>query len=148
MACPSAALTWSALASYGGRKRAGRISILVDTTSGDVHLVPRNIEHIDYVAQQLFKTEDYDEIRERAQPLIPSHIEVIINPETGREEVTSIHTGDSGLEIRYGVRHPEKALLRGHQRALEYARRGEIPVSETLDEKNINKKYAHKNRRS
>lgn len=136
---PHARLTWSIVSSFSGRKKPGRISILVDTVTGNVYVVPRKQEHVDY-AKEIFGINAPEFLPPLAKNIIPSHLEVLVNPETGMEEVTSIHTGDCGLEIRYGVRHSRDALYKGHKLAKCFVFQGEVPVAETLRE-SVNERY-------
>lgn len=102
-------LEWSTFNNYGDRKKQGRLSVLVDVKSGNVHPVPKDKEHIDF-ARSLGIT---------LEQLVPSHIDI-------EQESINIITGVCGMEIGFGIRHKRKDLETAHERILEYISNGEI----------------------
>lgn len=89
---------------YGNRKKDGRISFFVDTRNDSVYLVPRDIEHIEFV-KYIAKLHDYSRI-------IPTHVDTELH---GDELfVIGILTGVSGLEIKLNVRHSHEDLEIAH----------------------------------
>jgi len=134
-------LTYALISEYGDRKVHGRISVIIDTKSNSVYVVPREEEHIEFISR-LLGTEELDPMS--CQYLIPSHIQIGINEQTSEQEVQGFFTGVCGLEIGLGARHPKEALHAAHEQAKCFVRKGELPLASPLLEDKVNEKYALK----
>ena len=132
-------LTWSAVNSFGGRKKPGRVSIIVDEGSGMTYLVPREIEHKDYLCEILSTTPEALRGKpERASRLIPAHIDLV------GDNVESLLIGLSGAEETYNIRHSRKDLEEAARFTRAFVEHGEVPISGDLKVK-IDYRYAEKN---
>lgn len=89
---------------YSNRKKPGRISVLVNTRSEAVYLVPIGEEHIDF-AGRIARKEDYPH-------LVPSHVDTEI--QDSEPVIVGVVTGVCGLEIKLGVRHRIEDLEKAH----------------------------------
>ncbi|MBW2981990.1 hypothetical protein KY343_03865 [Candidatus Woesearchaeota archaeon] len=79
---------------YGSRKKEGRLSLLVDTTTNEIYIVPKDTEHIEFTKQ----------IGTDPDKVVPVHVDFL----DGR--VAGVITGESGLEQDLGVRHSHDDL--------------------------------------
>ncbi len=130
-------LTWDIVKNYSDRKEEGLIALIVNTNTGEIHLVPRDIEHVDFVCRLL----DINKKELKKDPTIVSHIipsMVIINQE---REVVGVITGVSGLELGWGVRHTREALERVHSIIHKFIENGEVPIGR-LERDDIIYKFA------
>ena len=131
-------LTYNLFDNFGDRKETGRVSTLTDLETGLIHIVPREIEHINFAYGIL----NADEIEvERLAKLIPTHVGIERLAEDGLQ-VISLLSGICGLEIGLRVRHTRAQLQEGHERIREFVANGEIPVLRPLREDKILYKYA------
>lgn len=113
------ALTNGLIGQYGGRKKPGRLSIFVDTMTGDVYPVPINVEHVD-VARRI-----WGEDRERLQYVVPVHIDMQ-NDSFGQPWIVELITGESGMEALLHVEHSEEILRKAEACARNVLDRGDI----------------------
>ncbi|MEM4336461.1 MAG: hypothetical protein QXG86_00455 [Candidatus Woesearchaeota archaeon] len=121
-------LTWGIYNTFGGRKKAGYLSVIVDLSSDIIYPVPLDMEHIDFVSKLLGISKSEIAFDERVKKFIPSIIEI---EDTGIEvKVSGILTGVSGLEIGCGVRHSKEDLEKAHLKVIDFVNRGELPVAE------------------
>ena len=126
-------LTQELIEQFGNRKHEGRLCFVVDTSSSEVYVVPKDKEHIDYCLE-LVK----GEVR-NLEKIIPSHI--MYDNVGDYYEVFSVLTGESGMEQGYGVRHSANDLNLAHQRVLDFVHNGNIFVYPNLESK-INYEYS------
>ncbi len=133
-------LTWSAVNSFGNRKRPGRLSVIVDMTKkGVVYAVPREIEHKDYLCEILHTTQEHIMGAPGiAARLIPVHIDLPC------DTVEGIVVGLSGAEQAYGIRHSNEDLQNSARRAQEFILNGEVPYHEPIHTK-IDYRYSERN---
>lgn len=102
-----------------------------------VYPIPSDIEHVAFAS--FFLNKEIADIKAdpaTAQQLVPSII-IIRN-----DKVVGVATGVSGLEIGYNVRHSREALEATHQLVWQFVRKGELSVSESLEEDRVIYKYA------
>lgn len=104
------ALTDDVLREYGDRKKSGRVSILVDTIKNEIYLVPRDVEHIDFMNSN-FPDRNYEFF-------VPFHIDLRDG------EVVSLISGETGLEYRLRVQHPPYAVEVARGLTFEFLRKG------------------------
>lgn len=131
-------LTWSLFSKYSGRKQAGFINVFVDVNANEIIPIPRDIEHITFVAEIL--NCDIQEIKEnpaKCSHLVPSIIQI------SGDYVISVVTGVSGLEIAFKVRHKKEHLQIAHSLVWAFIENGEIPIG-NLVENTIVERYAIK----
>ena len=107
---PYEALTDEVIKDYGDRKRPGRVSIVVDTLGNVIYVVPKNIEHIDFMALH-FPGVDY-------RPFVPFHIDILDG------EVADLIPGHTGLEYKLGVEHDGASVAIARGMAFEFIRKG------------------------
>jgi len=113
----------TAVVYFGDRKKDGRISVIVDVSKEDgIYLIPRDREHVTFVADYLgIPAEKIKENPYCAAHIVPSHIQ--IEYKQGSLKLSDVETGESGLEIKLGVRHTQDALLQAHARVLDELRK-------------------------
>jgi len=129
MVKPANTLSWAIINQFIGRKTAYGIGVVVDVKTLEVFPIPVDTEHIKYVPLILRVSEDdLIENPALAEHIIPSIIELVPDPNVGYL-VKSLHTGVSGLEIAYGVRHDRQALEIAHKRVLEFIKNVEFPIA-------------------
>lgn len=104
---------------YGSRRKAGRLSLVVDITKNKAYPVPRNVEHTDFVKR--FETDP--------SHLIPVHIDF------DGDRVVGIDTGESGLEIKLGIKHSYDDLNSANSAAYRLIHESGIE----LDPEHVNK---------
>ncbi len=132
MVRPITRLTWDLVERFGGRKAEGLFSILINTNSGEIYIVPREIEHIDFACRLLnIERDEFKREPQIASHLIPVHIKI-----NGEGFVEKIVTGISGLEL-YGVRHTKIAVETAHAIAHKFVEKGEVPILRKLEEDRI-----------
>ncbi|MBW2994994.1 hypothetical protein KY312_01460 [Candidatus Woesearchaeota archaeon] len=115
-------LTWALYENFGERKVAGVISFIFDAHYHVFYPVPRDVEHISFVSENLLGI-SVDELRmqpELAERLIPVNIAIQENT------VVEYLIGVSGLELGLRVRHREKDLRSAEKYTLEFIKKGEI----------------------
>ena len=126
-------LTKRLMEEFGDRKQEGRLSIITDLNNqGKIYPIPHDQEHIEFCTNLL------GDIR-KLKKVIPSHIEY--DKIEGEYEITSILTGESGMEQGYGIRHEKLDITTAHQKILEFIQEGEILISRKLNSK-INYDYS------
>lgn len=125
-------LTYELLEKYGHRKKIGRISILTDTKGEILYVVPKEIEHIDYVKEIL-------NVRNLTNmypfPLVPSHIH--FEGKNKQEKITGLITGESGLEQSLGKIHTHSSLNQAHNLVWKLILEGEVPIGNITKNKII-----------
>ena len=137
------ALTSALMESHGNRKKPGRLSVLTNVLGyqNGIYVVPREIEHIDFLCKIVGVDIDYVVANsERFNNFIPSHIDTGLEVD-GFSVVCGLITGISGLEEGYGRRHIRSDLLTAHQVAREFILSGELEVEdkEVFDEEIVDK---------
>ncbi len=126
---------------YGGRKKPGYMSVVVNLKEGLIYPVPLNQEHDAFVSKRILDV-PLGELRENpgmAEKIIPSIIEI----DEIKGEVLGVLTGVSSLEMGSGVRHFRDDLEKAHAMVLEFVEKGDFPKSRDFTQK-IQYKYAHK----
>jgi len=124
-------LTWSLVESYGGRKEAGVISLIFDAHTHKFYAVPRETEHVVFVAEKILNI-SVDEFRQSpqlAERLIP------VNIFMEGEMVVAFLIGVSGMELGLSVRHRAKDLRAAQRHTRKFIMDGEVWHSEKLDER-------------
>lgn len=126
---------------YGGRKKPGYMSVVVNLTEGLIYPVPLNQEHDAFVSKRILEVplRELREESEMAEKIIPSIIEI---DEINRE-ILGVLTGVSSLEMGSGVRHSKEDLEKAHAMVLEFVEKGDFPKSGDFTQK-IQYKYAYK----
>lgn len=122
-------LTKSIVSRFGDRKAAGFVSIIIDTNSGEIYFVPRDMEHIDFLCKILSVNKIHiQQNPSTALHLIPSIIEIKEENLSGfyRDSVAGVLTGFSGAESGYNIRHKKKDLESAHAIALKFVEDGDI----------------------
>ena len=104
------ALTDEVIRDYGDRKRPGRVSVVVDTLGNAIYIVPRNIEHIDFMALH-FPGRDYS-------LFVPFHIDMV------NGEVADLIPEHTGLEYKLGVKHDGASIAVARVMTFEFIRKG------------------------
>lgn len=104
------ALTDEVIREYGDRKRLGRVSVVVDTLGSAIYVVPRDIEHIDFMALH-FPNVNYG-------PFVPFHIDM------DNREVADLIPGHTGLEYKLSVVHDGASVAIARVLVLEFIRKG------------------------
>jgi len=122
---------------YGNRKRNGRISLLVDTETETIYLVPKEEEHIDF-AKRIAEPEHYPK-------LVPVHVDTEMQDAEPR--IVGVITGVCGLEIKLEVRHDAKDLEKAHDIAWKLINISEIHTGKIREDR-IVMRYAVRNARS
>ncbi|MBI4150572.1 hypothetical protein HY492_00440 [Candidatus Woesearchaeota archaeon] len=120
-------LCWSTVQGYGDRKKPGRVSFLYHAETGHCYVVPREIEHKDYLCLVL----DLEAEAIRANPSVASRI-IPFDVDLKLDQVVSLRIGRSGIEPTYHVTHSVDDLKKTFQAAHRFVSRGEIPVLEHL----------------
>jgi len=116
-------LTWELFEAFGGRKKAGLLSIFVDVKTGQLHPLPLKVEHVAFAARLLGTTvEAIKQKPEMAMHLVNSNIVV----ENG--EIVEVFTGISGLELHCNVKHYIADLKKAHGIIWVFINDGEIAV--------------------
>jgi len=134
-------LTWALYNSFGGRKKPGYLSVVVDLKTKTIYPVPLGKEHVKFVAENLLGISE-DELSNDtslAMRIIPSIIEI----DGIAGEVKGVLTGVSGVEIGYRVRHLKQDIEKAHGLVIGFIEQGEIPLSEGFKAR-IEYKYAVK----
>ncbi len=124
---------------FGNRKVPGRVSVVVDVDTKKIYPVPRTIEHIDFVRQIFFGSEEV--CGERLSRYIPSHVDIEPTDNNSGDAI-GIITGVSGLEISYGARHLVKDLYSAHGMVKEFVERGDVHLRDSLLEDIVVERYA------
>lgn len=120
-------LTWKLYDKFGGRKKEGYLSLIVDVKTGIIYPVPLELEHIKFALTLLGKKkEDIEKNPGLASHLIPSLIFV----DDVKREVIGVLTGSSGMEPGFGVRHEKKDLNLAYQLVLRFINEGNIKISD------------------
>jgi len=135
------ALTWGLYNNYGGRKKPGYLSVIVDVEHEIIYPVPLDVEHIEFISKNILNVskEDVTANPLLAEKLIPSIIEI----DDISREVRGVLTGISGVEIGFGVRHSMKDLEKAHAMVLDFIANGEIRMADNFNAK-ISPKYSKK----
>ncbi len=132
-------LSQSIISAYGNRKEPGRVSIFTDLRDNNIYIVPRNEEHIDFV-KRIASPSEYEKI-------VPTHIDLRTAAD-GIEEVIRVITGESGLEIKGGVKHSYEDLQKAHDLAWQFIDKGcvngEIRIGK-IEENKIVERYLLRN---
>lgn len=105
------ALTDEVVREYGDRKKPGRVSLVVDTLTSDIYLVPKNVEHIDFMKGN-FSNRDYG-------LFVPFHLDM------DNEDVVKLTPGESGLEYKLGVEHDNASIAIARVLVFEFIRKGD-----------------------
>ena len=118
-------LTREILEEYGNRKREGRLSVVTDLNNeGRIYPVPIDTEHIE------FCTELVGDPR-KLERIIPSHIEY--HQIEGEYEIISVITGESGMELGYGITHNADDTITAHSRVINFINDGYVLVNPNLE---------------
>ena len=113
---------------YGDRKRPGNLSIITDVARKEIIAVPRDVEHIVFVARYLkVPREEFKANPALAARIVPTNISV------ENDSVVGVVTGICGMELGFGVRHTEEDLQKAHNLALQFIAAGEYPVDLKLN---------------
>ncbi len=131
-------LTWETVRDYSGRKRPGRVSVVVNVPTGEIFPVPREQEHAEFLCELLGRTEE--EIRahpEYVERIVPVHIDL------KKGEVNYVETGASGSEEVYKVRHEIEDLIVAHQQAMHFIHNGTVKIPPQILTR-IDTRYAKK----
>ncbi len=122
-------LTSGLYSSYVGRKGAGIISLVINTRTKEIMLVPQELEHIQFAAKILGgSVEEIVQNPSIAEHLVPVILETEEQPGDPVPKVIGIATGTSGMELGYGVRHTISDLELAHKIALDFASRGDLSI--------------------
>lgn len=122
-------LTKRILEEFGGRKHYGRLSVVTDLNgNGEIYPVPHKEEHIEFCIELV------RDIR-KLERVIPSHIEY--TKVEDKYKITSIITGETGMEQGYGIRHDKEDIKNAHQKVLEFVNNGEVLLNSEIESKII-----------
>src|SRR3989338_7528375 len=103
-------LTWKLFEAYGGRKKSGMLSVMVNARTDEIFPVPKKIEHVKFTASLLEVKVDNIE----ANPEIASHM-ISSNIVVENEVVVEVFTGRCGLQfMKPPVRHDPDDLRKVH----------------------------------
>lgn len=126
---PVKKLTLEIIRAFFPRKKEGYLSIIVDTNNNDVHLVPIDMEHIDFVCQLIKTTrENLKKSPDMASHLVPALIKIDEN-----HVVKEIISGVSSTEIAGGIKHTAHQLEIAHTIANGFVYNGELEVNLTTN---------------
>src|SRR3989344_3645729 len=125
---PLTALTWAAITQHGNRKKAGRLSIFVDTPNNLVYPVLRNYEHAEVAPFILgVSSEHLYEEPTLGERLIPVHLDLDYT-----DTVSEMITGICGFEDIYGIRHSLEDLVSAQECSIQFVEEGELPYKNPL----------------
>ena len=110
MICSIDSLTEEVMAEYSSRKKQGRLSLVVDVKKREIYPVPKDIEHVDFVAQ--LETDPCH--------IIPVHLDF----KDGK--IVGVLTGESGIELKLGVKHSHDDLYTANSIAYDLINKSEI----------------------
>lgn len=97
------------LQAFGGRKHEGLLSVIVDTKTNKIYVVPHTMEHVNAACELLGITKNALESNPTlAERLIP--INILIRDDL----IVGVMNGRSGMEMGYKVTHPKKANDKAH----------------------------------
>jgi hypothetical protein len=121
-------LTHALLEDYGDRKKPGNLSVVTDVLRGIITPVPRDVEHIVFVARYLKVTkEQFKDQPALAARIVPTNIQI----ENGT--VVGVVTGICGMELGLGVRHTPDDLQKAHNLVMQFIAAGEFPANLRLN---------------
>jgi len=128
---PQEYLTKKLLEEFGDRKHKGRLSVITNLNEGEaIYPIPHKKEHIEFCTELVG-----DAIK--LTKVIPSHIRYDKVEE--EYEITSIITGESGMEQGYGIRHAKTDIDAAHRRILEFVNSGEVLINPNIESRIIYK---------
>ena len=117
-------LTIRLLEEFGNRKQEGRLSVITNLNDeGKVYSVPRETEHINFCLNMVIDAR-------KLRKTIPSYIDY--EKTDDKYIINSVITGESGIEIGYGITHNEEDLREAHNKILKFINSDEVILNINL----------------
>ncbi|MEM3154098.1 MAG: hypothetical protein QW165_00840 [Candidatus Woesearchaeota archaeon] len=124
-------LTPMLIENFIDRKYKGRIDVVVDIDTGHYYLVPKDMEHSEFIPKIP---------RRRNESMIPFYL--MLEKDNGKYHVTQLVIGASSFEAEHNVRHAHKELQKARELAWNLIINSPVLSNDRIQRDEVLKDYA------